>query len=218
MLDYLKKCGVVNIPEALFVNVVRDEFVYVQSTQKKYNSKVTPEFGEIHDVFLEDLYQKTKQKILFEETDYYRCLKYLEVNTNKLDSSITDYVDRSVKRILNQYKNGIIDWGVVHGDFTPWNTCTVDDKLFVFDFEYSLKNAPSSIDKWHFWMQKKFYEEKCSVKELVRDYLNLKDRDEEGLELYILFYISLYLRRGTKDDIKYANIRAMVLKEIIGEI
>jgi hypothetical protein len=43
--------------------------------------------------------------------------------------------------------------GPRHGDFTPWNTARVGDRLFVFDWEYSEEDSLPGWDLFHFLVQ-----------------------------------------------------------------
>lgn len=40
--------------------------------------------------------------------------------------------------------------GLAHGDFTPWNTFIVGDRLYVFDWEYAHPAYPLGFDRVHF--------------------------------------------------------------------
>jgi len=46
-----------------------------------------------------------------------------------------------------------IPCGIMHGDFTPWNTRAEDGRLFVYDWETIEWEAPNLWDVFHFHLQ-----------------------------------------------------------------
>ena len=217
MLEFLNKKGVKNIPKKTFEGRVGKENVFLQSTQKQKGARTLHSFGKHHRIFIQELYTKTHEKCKFENTRLYKYIEFLNKNTGKLDVIYRKSILKAVKSIMDVYSNQLVDWGCVHGDFTPWNTCINKNIFFVFDFEYSLKNAPSDFDYWQFVLQTLIYEKKLSYDKIINYIKNLfsvtafKEETIRNLILYLLYIISFYLMRGGSGDLEIAGFRARIL-------
>lgn len=204
ILTYFEMQKVSHVPRG--IGVFREDTlsVFVQSTQKQVNSKISHEFGRLQVQFLEDLYNATKKKKRFEQTDYFQMIKSLEPDSFSLSQQSKGILRIVYTAVTESYREKEVEWGVIHGDFTPWNTCIVNEELFGFDFEYSLYNAPKEIDMWHFIIQKAIFEDRIGAEEIAF-MIALKingGKDLLGLYSYILFFTALYLDRGQKEDIR----------------
>ena len=191
-----------HVPKCIFEGTVGENNVFLQNTEKDYSSTTLSGFSEIHEKFLQNLYQNTSEIKFFEETDFYYELIFLKNNLILLDSEMRYKVEACINDIMDKLKNKKVEWGIVHRDFTPWNTCFNGENLYVFDFEYALFNAPNCIDRCHFLFQKYYFEnDKKSLEEI-------KKVNKYELIYYMISYLSLYLRRSENTDIVQANNRA----------
>jgi thiamine kinase-like enzyme len=106
---------------------------------------------ELHMSALSEMHRKTATPILLEHGEFYAGLKrrvdWLETKVNHTVYSI---FKASLARVLSHIGHTDIPHGVCHRDFTPWNTKVVNDTLYVFDWEWSLLEAPPFIDLFHF--------------------------------------------------------------------
>ena len=217
ILDLLEQRRIRHVPRCLAVRQILGEFwILIQTTEKKKGSEEEHQYHERQNAFLERLYEGTKSKLLFERTDYCASLNFLEQNLRRVPQEYRRSTSEALKEVYNIYKGQTVEWGVCHRDFTPWNTCISDGQLFVFDFEYALLQAPKGLDRWHFFVQTKIFEEKCDETELLNAYWELPDRvqSEEQFICYLLDIISLYLQRGKEEDLRTVRQRAELLHEI----
>ncbi len=215
ILNELERLGVVNVPRCKGIFALEEhEKIFLQTTMKCVNAKVIHEFGKLHETFLKDLFNKTKEQILFEKSDFYESLKYIKNNVDKLNPDYQESVLKTVNRQIEEYKGKKMVWGVSHRDFTPWNTCVVNKSLFVFDFEYAHRYAPEVIDKWHFYTQTAIYERRLNPDEIANEFMKNYKTDKQNYIMYLLDNISLYVMRGEHDDIEIANQRAHILYKI----
>lgn len=120
---------------------------------------------------------------------------------------------------MKYYRNKVVEWGVCHRDFTPWNTCIVNDDLFVFDLNMRCLSHLKGLDCWHFFVQTKQFKEKCDMLQIAKDYIGLPEceKDKHLFICYLLDSISLYLLRGAEADLNVASKRTELL-EIICEL
>lgn len=187
---------------------------FIQTTEKNPGTKIEHEFGTKQKAFLDMLFERTREDIAFEETDYYSSILFLQQNIKLLQKEYQQVVAQAVESLLSKYIGRRVLWGVCHRDFTPWNTCTVNNQLFVFDFEYALRYAPPEIDKWHFFVQTLYFEKKMDPDEIAHEFLKRHSDKKNDFELYLLDNISLYLLRGNLEDKKIANQKACILARI----
>ena len=212
ILDLLEQKGIRNVPRALVVEKVSDEYwAFVQSTEKVQGARTEHNYNEKQRCFIEKLWRETRKTLPFEETDYYQSLVLLEEHLYLIDKEYREIVKETLYHIKKLYKDRLVEWGMCHRDFTPWNTCVIEDELFVFDFEYALKHAPKEIDKWHFFVQTKCFECKYSMEQIAKIYSALDDKNNVLMKCYLLDIISLYLLRNSEMDRKIANERAELL-------
>lgn len=215
ILELLNTRHFSDVPKCLKLAQISDDtWMFVQSTEKKRGSVTTHYFGNKHRVFLKELFDITKQKIKYENTDYYSFVNGLPNKVNMLQEDVKETVLNALCEVNDFFCDSIVEWGMVHGDFTPWNTCLVSEKLYGFDFEYALYHAPNAIDYWHFQIQSRRLKKGSDTIELSRWYKSLEEKDDIGFKCYILFIIMLYINRGNMTDIEIANQQALLYKLI----
>ena len=218
VLDILEQRECPHVSRCLALEEIEEGYwVFVQSTEKKVGSKNGQGYGKRQKNFLDALWNGTKQNMRFEETDYYHSITFLKEHITSISSEFRQSVYTCVSEMIAMYQGQMVEWGITHRDFTPWNTCVVNDSLFVFDFEYALLNAPSGLDRWHYFFQSQYYEEKYDEYSILREYYkNIKDeKDVTSSICYLVDIISLYLLRGEEGDIAIANQRAKLLNLIL---
>lgn len=160
ILGKLYKAGVHNVPKIMYVGEWRNGVhLLVQTTRKTDRSQVIHDWGHLHDGFLRDMAVKTKQRLVFEETDYYKILNELSMHLDWLTSDEGRELVRGVlEKVLNKNKHKMVEYGAYHADFTPWNTFVEQGELFVFDWEYAQMTYPPMLDRYHFFTQTAMFE------------------------------------------------------------
>ena len=224
VLDYLQNLEVKNVPSCLYRDTIIGETdVFIQSTLKTNKSRVTHKWTDEHWFFLRNLRNKTKQKIPFEQTDFFNTLLLLESNSTYLVDSDKSLVLQTIEEIRMYYQNNNYNFSLYHGDFTPWNTFAGKDGLYVFDFEYSRLSYPQYLDYFHFITQISIFEKGYDANKIFKSFLRNKkylsnyfDHLHYAYTSYLLDIISLYLERDkgvyTSDTTKCLNIWFELLK------
>ena len=169
ILGNLYKAGVHNVPKIMYVGEWRNGvYMLVQTTRKTDRSQVIHDWGHLHDVFLRDMAVKTKQRLVFEETDYYKILNELSMHLDWLPSDEGRELVRGVlEKVLNKNKHKMVEYGAYHADFTPWNTFVEQGELFVFDWEYAQMTYPPMLDRYHFFTQTAIFEKHWHSDEIM---------------------------------------------------
>ena len=203
VLNRLHKNGVAGIPKALHCGTLGcGMHIFVQSTEKRASSTVVHEWSALQEAFLAQLHEKTKAKVLFEESGYYTTLAALEEHLDWLPQNINS---RIVAKAINTVKERlcctVVEYSTCHGDFTPWNMFANGNELFVFDFEYAAPGYPAGIDRYHFFTQTAVFEKHWGADEIIA-YMESnagKWIDRQLFAMYLLDVISRFtMREGGK--------------------
>lgn len=199
ILHSLERQGVTGAPLCLFCGKEAGGLhLFVQTTMKTHRSKTVHEWAPCHEKFLFELQTKTHQRLLFEDTDYYRTLKELEAHLDWLP----DFVERScvetaLLQLFDRYNGRQVDFSAYHADFTPWNMFLEGDRLFVFDWEYARMTYPPQLDRYHFLTQTAIFERHWQSKEII-GYMQSEEGkwvDRQSYVLYLLDIISRFCIR-----------------------
>ena len=173
-------------------------YMLVQTTRKTDRSQVIHDWGHLHDGFLRDMAVKTKQRLVFEETDYYKILNELSMHLDWLPSDEGRELVRGVlEKVRNKNKHKMVEYGAYHADFTPWNTFVEQGELFVFDWEYAQMTYPPMLDRYHFFTQTAIFEKHWHSDEIMA-YVKSAEGDwidETEYQLYLLDIISRFTLR-----------------------
>jgi hypothetical protein len=62
-------------------------------------------------------------------------------------------VQQGILRVEEQLARVDVVFQFRHGDFAPWNAKRVNQRLFLFDWEYAEMEAPVGFDLFHFFLQ-----------------------------------------------------------------
>lgn len=195
ILQRLEKQGLKGIPHCLYCGKTnKGIYLFVQSTIKTQQSQVQHEWGDLHEAFIDELRRRSKQTVVFEESDYYHTLHELQ---NHLDwlPSITDreLIERVIDRIMEIHHGKQVKFSAYHADFTPWNMFVEKGKLFVFDWEYARLSYPNGLDRYHFFTQTAIFEKHWSASEII-DYMESEKASWIDREKYPLYLIDAIAR------------------------
>ena len=111
-----------------------------------------------HQQSLEEIFSFTKKKKKISETDFWKKVErnFSELKNHKSHSSISDWNLILEKLLL--LKNKIdaeqqISSSIAHTDLTPWNCFCDNKKLYIYDWELAVLDAPALYDFFHFHLQ-----------------------------------------------------------------
>ena len=223
ILERLSRSGVTGIPKALYCGTLTgDTHLFVQSTEKQASSKVIHVCNAMHEVFLKQLYEKTKATMPFEKSDYFNAIAQLEQHLDWLPQNIDrDIVSKTIYSIKSKYCGKEIELCACHGDFTPWNMFANGNRLFIFDFEYAAMSYPAGIDRYHFFTQTAVFEKHWGADEIIAHMESKAGAwiDRQLYAMYLLDVISRFtMREGGKVEGEAAvpfTLCCKVLKRLI---
>lgn len=199
ILTRLAECGVKNIPQALHGGTLKSGMhIFVQSTAKSVSSRVIHEWSGLHEDFLSQMHERTKQLVPFEESD---CCKSIDAIGKAMDN-LPDCIDRKViataiADIHKEFDGKAMELSAYHGDFTPWNMFANGKELFVFDFEYAAMSYPKGLDRYHFFTQTAIFERHWNANDITAfiESDNGKWIDKKLYTIYLLDMISRFTLR-----------------------
>jgi len=88
--------------------------------------------------------------------------------SDKNDRRISETLFKKLRMLLANYKEQHLNTGMIHGDFTPWNTYFKDSVLGIYDWELSSYNI-QGYDFFHFVIQKGILIERKSWKAIYTE-------------------------------------------------
>ena len=210
ILGHLKTSSVNRVPVCLYCGNIDNITVFVQNTRKKVNAKTVHVYGKKHEKFLLDLKNRTVREIPFINTDFSNMLDELMAITDRLSKEDQRVVNTYIQKTRDFHKDDR-EYSVCHRDFTPWNTCIVEEELYVFDWEYARMSYPIGLDKARFIVEVERREKHKTVKEIVRSYRG----DERILMDYLLDNLYIYLKRGQESDRENIEFNLNFLKALL---
>lgn len=229
ILNSLTLKGVKSIPAAINVSCRDNFFYFAQSTEKKVFSYTVNTILKQHYEFIKMLGIKTSTKINFYESDYNKMLSRLRGNIGlECLNEKKQIILTTIKTIEEYFQGDLRSFGFYHGDFTPWNVFITNNKLFVFDFEYSRETYPLYLDLFHFYTQIKMLIENKKAEEILDDF----ERERKKFSLffdnvdlmysaYLLSIIELYTSRNDgilkREEMKYMSIWLNMLEILISK-
>ncbi len=139
-----------HIPKVLYADEWAHGYILFESRGPSGTGPV--ELGVAHEKFLQTLWsvqrvEKPGQMLVQEVAARWRKTEPL------LDSRWRALGQAALERARRELDGMMIQCGVVHGDFAPWNTRLENGQLFVFDWESADWQAPTLWDIFHFQVQ-----------------------------------------------------------------
>ncbi len=199
MLSWLEEREINGIPRILYCGTLSNGMhVFVQSTAKTASSAVIHEWNKLHEDFLSQLHEKSKQLIQFEESDLYKSIIALEKHFDWLPDNIDEgIILKAISDIKKRYCGCEVEFSAYHGDFTPWNMFVEKKELFVFDFEYAGMSYPAGLDRYHFFTQTAIFERNWGADDIIAfiENGNCKWIDKLLYKIYLLDMVSRFTMR-----------------------
>jgi hypothetical protein len=205
ILDDLERKGMNCVPRCLFCGTWKDNIdLFIQTTNKTNHSFTDHQWNKRETAFIQELHNKTKLRIPFESTDFFRDLSYLNENISLLKDFDLQPVKSAINRVMRTYATKEVNFSFCHADFTPWNIYIEKGKLYAFDFEYAKCTYPPYLDYFHFITQTAIFENHLDAEDIMKIYQkqnnNIKELlGTETMDLaylcYLLTIISHYVQR-----------------------
>lgn len=200
LLDMLNANGMKGIPRSFFVGPLCDGcYAFAQSSVKTNRSRVLHVWSAVHQEFILSLYDKTRVRMLFDDTDYCKNLSAFKEHLNWLPDCVDrDVVGSAIAGIEAMYAGKTVRFSACHGDFTPWNMFVEKGELFVFDWEYAQLSYPPMLDRYHFFTQSAFFEKHWSADDVIR-YIGSEDGAWVDRYLYVLYILDVMARYSLRE-------------------
>lgn len=201
-LEWLASKGVSGIPEILWSGNINGQVGFVQSAIKKQQNLSVNELTNQHWVFLENLYKATGKNINFQSSSFSRELKQFEQLLEKSTWKSKDILLGVINYVREYYADETMKVSFYHGDFTPWNMTWQLENLFVFDFEYAIREYPAWLDAFHFITQVGILSDRLSGDEIYQKFIEQEAEFCLHMEApkfhylcYLIHILSFYYKR-----------------------
>jgi thymidylate kinase len=181
-----------------------DRFSIRVSNVKPVSPRLPREFGACHWQLLRGLFHASferknyRQLAISDETG--KRLRRLAAHPRLTEIGRgRELFDRLVAIEQQLYAtNPVVGTALSHGDLTPWNVYSKDNKVFVYDWEFCRHSMPVLFDFFHYVIQGKVFAAAPSARDLQAELDSLLSEPararflrEQGLDAG--FYLQLYL-------------------------
>lgn len=194
------------VPEVSEYSCYQDYLVVKYIYQKGYRYSNKFDINTNHILFLKELFINSVQIANIKELIKYKELinkirsveNSFNSNTKKFLIIMKDRIEAGIDKLLPYF-------GIVHGDFKPWNIKSDSfGKLLVFDWEWAEEKWIPFYDLFHYLLNIKNYsnlDEFLSISEIKKysEYLGIETKlDLEQLKIYFFIYALDYLLNYTE--------------------
>ncbi|MCR5703792.1 MAG: phosphotransferase [Eubacterium sp.] len=200
-LAYLKEQNLFDIPQKTSLET-RGEWSYLILDSVPYG-KTKYSFTEQHWDNLQKIYEKTKVKIDYEESDFKKCIDYLKEQFSR--NPYWEKKEEFQKIVLDTeqwMRDHLEHYSFAHGDYTPWNIYWDAQGVRLFDFEYSMKQTIPFLDYFHFICQSDIIRHHMDWKRTLKLYekergrlMKYSENPDKLFIGYLLYIIAFYLKR-----------------------
>jgi hypothetical protein len=206
LLAYLKDCQMIHVPTCLFCGERQGNYYFFQDTERTIGSDFKERWELAWD-FVTQLHQRTRKKLRFEDTSYFKMLSELKQAMTSFPTKDADCILCMANEVCSVMAGSVREYSVYHGDFTPWNSFSIQSSLFAFDFEYAQYDYPPYLDIFHYMTQTANVEHR-EVDWIVHKYKTciaprLKDSGWDAdllYKMYLLDIIWQYMQNDQFED------------------
>ena len=79
---------------------------------------------------------------------------------------------RALEAVRQDWRDQEVPFHFAHGDFAPWNALRINNRLYLFDWEYAQEESPAGYDLFHFLVQTSWLVYKVNPQEIKKMVLN----------------------------------------------
>jgi len=197
-----EKFGYLLVPKVIVSGEWQDKLYCLQTSKMAGVGESLKEFSEIHYNVLDELTalnftRKNSQDITF--------IHQLSYKIEEIENSYYNSLGKlGIEWLLS--KNNKIPINFSHGDFTPWNMLKVGDKLYLYDWEFSVNELPAGWDIIRYIIQIERYVNKLSIRDATyKVFYKISNNS------FIMTFLNKY--QITTDDVKFTLV-AYLLNEL----
>jgi hypothetical protein len=140
-----------NIPQLIYSGEWQGGHILFESPGPVRSGPIT--FGPPHQRFLKSLRNIHVAEKAGSDLVNETAVRWCKIEAT-VHPSLRELGERSLTCADHELSGATVHCGIMHGDFAPWNTRITDEnELFVFDWEFSVWEAPTSWDVFHFRRQ-----------------------------------------------------------------
>jgi thymidylate kinase len=182
----------------LVPEVAESSMVHARLSDVAKNGERKTEFSAFHAKALQELAAQFPATLSsFKNTKtFQQALKNLDYANNSSAELLPKFLLEKLKQIGDSLQNDelVLTWS--HGDFTPWNTLQVDQRISIYDFELAQSAMPFGFDAFHFVMQQAILVDRKdwnSIKPDLEKAYELMALENDGKNTHFDLYLRAYL-------------------------
>jgi len=152
-------------PKCLYAGEIGDSYVLVVSPPPFCGKPGKSQLETDSIKAIDKMVAQTKQKHITANSKF--CRK-LQENVDSYPLPYRHLLIHAMDHLLHLAGQKEIMFGLSHGDFAPWNMIWNGNRVFLFDWESAIPEAPAGIDAIHFLSQTGFLLKKLRGHRLLR--------------------------------------------------
>jgi hypothetical protein len=151
MLENLKSSRFLDvlIPSLLYAGDLGNAYILLQSPVPFVGRPGQIALNSSYVSIVKSLVQSSSTQTLESSAFFKKILDGLEHHP----VTHLELIKKAYEHFFSNYASHATAFGVMHGDFTPWNILWDGKRAFLYDWELGSMNAPAGIDLIHFLFQ-----------------------------------------------------------------
>jgi len=216
------------VPRLIYTGKFENVMILIQSPSPFFITMDSVEFNRSYRNLILEFLNWSAIRKKFNETKFFSILK---TKIRDYHLSYRDLLKEAFDIIETKLKDKEILLGISHGDFVPWNMFWSKDKLkvFIYDWESSLIEAPAALDAIHFLFQVNFLLKSYKGKELLESILyseelknlmnELKEEEISLKEMVLIYLLHMAVYEDERQILsKSAVERRKLIKFLLNDI
>jgi thiamine kinase-like enzyme len=210
-----------DVPKVLFLREEDQATMLVTDGVKNSRASSPSKLTSKHIEFLHELRSKTSE---FGANSLIEKISKEVAFVETLDGGWSDRIKRALQTLTP--RSNAIELCLAHGDFTPWNCYVQDERLYVFDWEYSDPALPTGYDVAHFILSSSSRTDQLAASSKVLTALSKTYFGEntqcarDAFLLSLICHAIFYLKRLILTDMPLSawddqQIRGMLIEKLI---
>lgn len=169
----------------------------VQTNNLRFYRQTNNLVSAYENVLYELFRKTTKKNMLLNLTMLTRIDGNLDLISWRSLGEFSDHIKLIQRLYADLDKSQQVLTTLAHGDFTPWNLKYLDNKAYLFDWEFGREQMPLMYDLFHFIIQSEIYTKGNQGIKLNQIYKSIEKTafyeriQHDGID--ISFYLKLYL-------------------------
>lgn len=140
-----------DVPQVLYADYNGERALCVQGAPPAGARTDAQELTAEHIEALCSLACRNLRRRPLEESRFWQCI--IERAQQVQNRWWQHFLNRMLESVRQEWIDQEVPFHFAHGDFAPWNALRINNRLYLFDWEYAQEEMPAGYDLFHFLVQ-----------------------------------------------------------------